>query len=92
MVQDQCSADRKAPLVDQVEVQIAIVAHTSYLDLHLEDMEAQQIVAAFAGQERRAVLVLVAAVLRRWAEALLPSHQLAIAHMMGVQKCPVVVQ
>lgn len=51
MVQDQCSADRKAPLVDRVEVQIAIVAHTSYLDLHLGDMEAQQIVVAFAGQE-----------------------------------------
>ena len=51
MVQDQCSADRKAPPVDRVEAWIAIVAHTSYLDLHPEDMEAHQIAVAFAGQE-----------------------------------------
>lgn len=51
MAQDQCSVDSKAPLADRVEAQIAIVAHTSYLDLHLGGMEAQQVVPAVAGQE-----------------------------------------
>lgn len=92
MAQDQCSADRNAPLVDREVVQIAIVAHTSSLDLHLGGMEAQQVVAAFAGQERVAAPVPEVAVLRRQAEAWLPSRQLAIAHMMEVQKRLVVVQ
>jgi len=65
VAQDQCSVDRKAPLVDRVEARIAIVAHTSYLELHLGDTEAQQVVSAVAGQERVVAFVPMAAVLRR---------------------------